>query len=384
MTTLPFGRAARKAGGNHPAGRRGYTLAELLVATSVGVLLGTLALGIVSQVVTSSSRASAALAMQAEADAVFDRLVPDLESLVYRRDEHVWFAATLQDSPQHGRGSSGVADADWTPPCKPGGTLAPELGGSLALQPSSNELQDMRFGQAGMWLRFFTIQPDSGAALADLSAPRAVSYQIVRRRVTLSSTASKPTEAPFRYLLYRSTARPAHATGSDLNSTFAVGYDLFMPDGPRSYNRGDASLIDQVGNVRTPRRYEQLLANNVIDFGVRIWCRSEDGRLKAVFPGLDGTSSVLTGFAATIRDGFHHPVLAQPPGAATHRLAYGFPATVDVAVRVLSPEGARRIEALESRRIPVPADRTYERFWWQTAERHSRVFVRRVTIGVRA
>lgn len=347
----------------------GHTLVELLVAVAVTLVLSGLMIGLVANTLGHWQRAGGELAATIEAERALDFLEGDLRAAVLRRDGCVWFAATVQPD-QTGAGDPGGSLANWSAPggVKPGWGSPGSADSSLALQPASGRIDDCRFGMAGMWLRFVTAVPDDNSALASTSAPRVVGYQLLRHAI--AGTAG----ATVRYSLFRAEVRPQGTP-----STFSVGGDVFAAE----YNQpsvGGTNLGDP-GTVRRPRR-DQLLANNVVDFGVRLWGRDAAGRSVLLYP-VNGNN---LGFAATVRDGTAElaaawsPNPALPPAAASAHgyvaaeMAYGFPAAAELLVRVLTEEGARRIEALE-------AGQGDGGTWWTVAVAHSRVYTRWVEIG---
>ncbi|MBE7538930.1 MAG: prepilin-type N-terminal cleavage/methylation domain-containing protein [Opitutaceae bacterium] len=371
-------------------GAGAFTLIELIVALSIGGLLIALTSPIALQVAEVWKRTSGRLATSAQAEIIFDRIARDLESAVFRRDGNVWFVATYQASPQKGRGDSGVSDATWDGRVKPSFEHQGDPSSSLHTASESEQFSRSRFGQSGIWLRFFTVQPDTQSELHDLSAPRAVAYQIVRRRATASASASVSSNTPTRYFLYRSAVRPASENLQDVDSTFSAGYDLFSSMSP-GYNQGDASRIDNVGNIRTPRRYEQVIGNNVIDFGVRCWVRDEvSGELFERFPLRNPGGTPVRGFAATVRDGIFRaaavpPVVSAEPSLGATEMSYGFPERVDVFLRILTDEGARIVDAFEQGRAGGFEDQGDENArWWSLAIRHSHVYVASVRIFAHA
>ena len=365
-----------------------FTLLELLVAMTVaGVLLAVVS-ALALQAASLWQRASAALTTRLQADLIFDRITQDLQSAVMARDGNVWLAATFQSAPQRpSGGDASMVDATWSGRVKPALEVQGEPASSLHIAGEAESFSRSRFGQAGIWLRFFTTQPDTQTDLHNLSAPRAVGYQLVRRRLTASASAASTSETPVRYLLYRSSARPASTDGSRGNSTFDVGYDLFSSGSAPAYSQGDASQIDDVGNLRTPRRYEQVIGNNVIDFGVRCWVRDErSGELAPLFPAFRPEGTQVRGFAATVRDGEGRaasvsPVWGTGPSIGVNEMAYGFPERVDVFVRILTDEGAQVIEAYEKGLIARPEEAgDDDHGWWELAERHSQIFVTSVRL----
>ena len=54
-----------------------------------------------------------------------------------------------------------------------------------------------------------------------------------------------------------------------------------------------------------------------------------------------------------------------------------FPAAIEIMVRVLSPDGQTALANFESGLTWAPANVSAADFWWQIAEAHSSVFVRR-------
>lgn len=322
---------------------RGFTLTEVLVAAVITVMLAGLLLGAVVQVLNVWGRATGVLATAGQAAFVLDQLTADLEAAVLRPDAGVWFAATVQRD-QAGTGDSGMNGAAWSAPAKPPGAA------SLALAPPSGRIEDMHFGQAGVWLRFFTAQPDANDSANNRSLPRAVSYQIVRRRVG----------AVHVYQLFRSQVRPGGA-----NSTFSAGYDLFAS----AYSTGNATE-QHPGNVRRPN-VRFLLGNHVVDFGLRLYARAADGSLVPVFP--DGPAGEQTLAATT-------DPAAVPPGYAGRPVVRAWPAAAEVMVRVLTEEGARLVDNHESGRTSGPAGVPYADHWWRLVEAHSHVYVRRIEL----
>ncbi|MSU70658.1 MAG: prepilin-type N-terminal cleavage/methylation domain-containing protein [Opitutaceae bacterium] len=138
----------------------GFTLIELLVAAAITLLLAGLLVALASNVLTTWNRASGGLTAASQAGVIMEQLSQDLEAAVMRSDSLVWFAATVQHD-QSGAGDAGMTDEDWSATSKPRG------GASIQLVPPSGRWEDARCGQAGMWLRFFTTQPDANDSAAN-------------------------------------------------------------------------------------------------------------------------------------------------------------------------------------------------------------------------
>ncbi len=326
-------------------GRRGgFTLVEILVAAAATLLLAGLLLALATNLLVVWDRASGTLEAEGQAEIILDQVSEDLDAAMMRVSSPAWLAATVQND-QSGAGDAGMTDESWPATAKPGGSA------SLQLVPDSNRLEDAHFGQAGVWLRIFAAQPDANNQLSNRSAPRAVAYQLVRRRVG----------SEYSYQLFRSQVRPGGT-----NSTFSVGYDLFAA----AYTTPNG-VAQNPGNIRRPNA-QFLLGNNVIDFGVKVFGRAADGSLVLVFPMNNAAGQSL--IATT------NPTAA--PAGYTGAVTRAFPAAVEIVVRILTQEGARLVGNLEAGLTVAPAGVAFSDYWWQLAEAHSRVFVRH--IGIKA
>jgi len=298
--------------------RGGFTLLELLVASALTVMIAALALSLVTNALGRWSRTQGTLTTEGQARTVLDQLEVDLQGACHRDDGNVWLAAIIQ--------GEGSASGVWIDGRKPI---------TASLDPVTENLAEGRFGVAGVWLRFFTA---GGRADAGPAAPAAVSYQIIRRFPL-------PSEKTCHYLLYRSDIGAAE--------TFANGFDLGLPAyGPAASPEGAE------GSLATPG-FRQILADNVIDFGVRLLGPATEpaaaGReLPVIFPLHVADREYRAGLVGA--DGARQP----------------FPAVVDVMVRILTDDGARQIAALEAGQLAGD--------WWRIAQEHSRVFTRRIVL----
>ena len=385
------------------ARRGGFTIVELMVAAAITLVV----LGFMVQITFSTlqtfDKVSGTLTSKTQAQLVFDYLRRDFSSLLWRRDGNVWLLATVQPD-QTGQGDASIGDADWEPTNpKPGVKTAGNPDSSLCLQkpgaPAAQRLQpiaDYRFGQAGVWLRFFTNQVTADTSQA---APIAVAYQIVRIKPQANSTTRE-----MRYWLFRSTVRPAPTTATT-RSVLKAGYDL-TENTANGYNKNTLtnSGINEPGGIRQPDR-ELLLANNVIDFGVRFWRRNQaTGQDVLLFPADDtgNPDNTALGYAATM----------DPPGSVTAtggssstipfggnltvagfntagEDGIGYPDSAEVMIRVLTDEGARLIAAFESgdsiapSATGTPTQAENDTYWWTLAEAHSIVYTDRIPIVAR-
>jgi len=327
-----------------------FTIIELLVAVGVTALLVSLMLTIVTNVMGGWSRSSGTLTSGNQARTVLDMITSDLQSMIIRRDGDVWLVASIQTSP--------VGDA-WGTSGKPGTTASSSAANSSLYLPTlpavttpvtqPPAIDDYRFGKGGVWLRMITTVPDTNASgdPTKISAPRAVAYQIIRTKATTATNAEE------RYLFYRSEVSP--------DVTFTAGYNLL--DSTKYYGSGVGSLL------RTPTsatdKSTWLVANNVVDFGVRFFTRRSTGDLDPIFPKPTDLS-----FAATTPDSTK---TGPGPDATPVRQ---IPDVAEVFIRILTDEGVNQIALLES----APTGYTPPGTWWDIVQANSRVYTRRIEI----
>ncbi len=335
-----------------------------MVAIGVTALLVSLMLTITINVMGGWNKSSGSLTSGNQARLVLDMIARDLQGAVIKKDGNVWFAATIQKN-QSNTGESGIVDANWSPTTnpKPAGTILgtdPTLTDTSFVIPAAAAgtiptLEDYRFGKGGVWLRFLTSITDTNADANTVSAPRAVSYQIVR----LPVVAGSPVE--FRYLLFRSEVNSSNS--------FSNGFNLFDP----AYDTPTAApaAVTDPGILRRPELTTPnrglVIANNVIDFGVRIYTRNSSGVLSATPNFPDAATPNIVGFAATTDADKASGVLAK------NLILHDFPAVVEVFIRVLTDEGVMQIDNLENGRITGD--------WWDIALKNSKVFTRRVELN---
>jgi len=138
---------------------------------------------------------------------------------------------------------------------------------------------------------------------------------------------------------------------------------------------GNNSGASEPGGIRKPDA-TQLIGNGVIDFGVRIYTRSAAGILEEAFPvdRRGGGSTARQSFVATT-DTTKIPPSGSPSAAQT---SYGYPAVVEVMVRVLTPDGVEIMQAYEAN--PNRFGGASLSKWWELAEANSRVYIRRVDV----
>ena len=330
---------------------RAFTLLELLVALGLTALIVGFTLAVSDRMLAAWSHENSVLAGRAVARVIFDRLSRDLQSALSGDDGRVWLAAAILDS----ESNSGIWEP--SPREKPRGPTA----GSLRL--GGPQLREDRFGQAGVWLRFFTVGGAVRSAVlgteeTTLSAPVAVAYQLIRRRGggTMRGGAGC-------YLLHRTEVRPAALAGR--RGTMEAGFDLDPGNPSSAYaeageGNDGAQLGDPVGITR-PENRGYALAENVVDFGLRLYRRTEGGELEVIFPvaGHD-TTHLATRSAGT--------------GGSGRDM---FPAAVEVMVRILTEDGIRQLAAMEDAGAARPKPARYRDdadWWWSVVNANSAVF----------
>ncbi len=327
-----------------------FTLVELLVAATITLLIAGVMLSVTTGLLALWRRNQAAYTQAAAARQVLDLLEQDLQAAVHRRDATRWLAVDILDAP------SALANHGWL--VAPG-LMKPADGGSLRLLPridsdGRRSLAEARFGLSGCWLRFVTNNIEAGGTL-----PVVVAYQLVRRPVNGDPVASNP--ASVRYSLYRSAVSNA--------DTLSNGYDVAAAAYASPDNSPYGALSSAYRNARNVMNpsHANLLASNIVDFGVWLYVRNPDGTLRMIYPsGPADKSHQATGNSSA--DDSRYPEIA------------------DVMIRVLNDEGAALIEAMEAGRGVgrPPVFSSDAGWWWSVVETNSRVFVRRIELKGRA
>lgn len=130
---------------NSPQRRAGFTLLELLVATSISLVLAGLLLAIVNHTLDLWQRQRGAVDTAAQARLVLDFMERDLQSALHRDDGGRWLAVDILDAP------TALGSHAWLvqPSMKPGDTASLRLLG----EPDEG-VATARFGLSGCWLRF--------------------------------------------------------------------------------------------------------------------------------------------------------------------------------------------------------------------------------------
>ena len=316
----------------------GVTLIELMVAVTITLGLAALVLTVTNGTLSLWHRAQDAFTTDTQAKLVLDFLQRDFDAALFRDDGGTWLAVDVNTA------RAPLANHGW----RIAGVTKPQTAISLDLLPVAEDggvlpVAAARFGVGGAWLRFMTTNVETkSSGNPGGSQPVAISYQIARRPISGPVSASNP--AAVRYTLFRS------AVANDL--TFTTGYDVLL--------NGYGSSTSAAPGARSARsltnpNIADAIASNVIDLGLWLYVQDVTGSLQRVFP-------------ATRLDTVHRAVTRSD-----------FPDVAEVMVRVLTEEGARAIESIESGNSgrSRPAGMTEDEWWWSVAAVHSRVYVRR-------
>lgn len=345
---------------------RGFTLLELLAAAAITAALTALVLTAMSDALDQWNRQAGRRGAEAAARTALDQIEQDLQGAIFRSDTGVWLAANvLPDTSLSGQ---------WQPAAVPA-NAKPDNTNRRTLNLGAPEPADARHGVAGVWLRFFTSKQDADVDTASLSAPVAVGCQLIRRNVTSSSISEQ------RHMLFRAEVRRTRTSGGTPGA-FEAGYNLDPAAMPATPYMTPSGTSGNPGNLIRPP-LGAALADNVIDFGVRLYVRN-NGNLRLIFPAAPAAEggAPVEGRATS----------AMPPSPETEHLArctapaaddyyrHVFPDMADVTLRILTDEGARLIAAFEAGRIQAPAGVAPADHWWNLAEAHSLVFTRRIVI----
>lgn len=364
---------------------RAFTLIELLVAAGITALLAGFIAVIIGNVSRTWSRAGNRLGTDAQARIVLDQLQVDLQGAMFRDDGNVWLAVDLLSASNGGQ--TGLWQVAPRNP-KPVGGISTDLTATRAqLLPSERgKLEQARYSTAGVWLRFFTGGKPGfnvAGALTTPSAPVAVGYQIIRR-----FNATNPANTNASYLLHRAEVRPATAGGRP--GVLEAGYNITTANYTTSTSGTNSGAITgDPRSIQVPgaaRNLDSVIADNVIDFGVRCYVRDQTvpGGLRLIFPANPTTGALINN---------PQPLRAQlpadtPTSASNYNPRFLFPDVIDVMVRILTEDGATAIANMEKVQTPAPTppqkyNNNAQEWWWGVAQENSRVYTRRITLNAR-
>lgn len=323
---------------------RAFTLLELLVAISITLLLAGIMLSVTTETLNLWRRTQGNFTASAQAKLALDMIERDLLAVTSRKTGtgSIWLAVDVINIPAI------LVNHGW----QTGTLMKPAGAESIVVVPTTANpvIAEARFGLSGAWLRFISATAES---TTELAVPRAISYQIARRPLTgTNMTATNPAEV--RYSFFRAAVSNANSFTAGNNVT-AAAYD--------SNSQTPASTRNAT-TVTNPNSSD-VLATNVVDFGVWLYARNPDGSLRRIFPSSNAD------FTHTATD-------AVAPGDATM-----IPAVADVMIRILTEEGARQIDVLERNNGSIIRPATFASdalWWWAVVEANSKVYTRRIEV----
>ena len=307
--------------------RKGFTLIELMAALGVTAVIGYFFISIGRDFVVAWDHVGDSVARETEARGALDTIARDFESAFFREGDDAMFAVDVLDDYVN-------AGNNWE-----GGAKRPATDG---IDPSLHQ-----YGWAGSWVRLFTAAPSFNA----------VGYRIIR--TTIKYGVGEP-----RYMLYRNVAT--------MEDTVLEAETALVADGAEIFDFDSGMYLDGDYMLGTTR--ENILAVNVVDFGVRLYIydSSEGGDpsgvdapdgLRLIFPA-DGSSALESSVESLVHR-----------GTTYLGTAYGtrYPDVVEVFLRILNQNGANELLEMEE-----AADDT---LWEETVEKNSRLYRRYITIG---
>ncbi len=278
-----------------------FTLIEMVVALAVTAVIGYFFISIGRDFVRAWDNFGDAVSRETEARAALDLIAKDFESAYFQEgSDHMLAVDVLPDN--------GNASSDW------------EVGPVERPSSSGYDTANHEYGWAGCWVRLFTSTPSL----------KTVGYQIIR--TTIRDSVGTP-----RYMLYRNMTLTRDVV-DNIESGLVDALDL----------TGSNALYDVSGGVVNPTR-SNILAVNVVDFGVRLYVYEPDPTsdpsdvdapegLRLIFPA-DGSSRL------------QDPI----PGSGAHRgstflgtnYSDRYPDVVEVFMRVLDENGADALSEME-------------------------------------
>ena len=300
----------------------GFTIIELLVASSVSIVLMGLFLSVTTNILDAWGQSRDSLSSNAKARIILNTLSTDLESAIFRNDRGVWLACDILETTTNSGHWNTAANQ------KPSNET------SLLVDTENEDLDsdDYRFGVGGSWIRFFASAADASVS-GSFGDVNAVAYQMIRREPrSRSSTADES------YNLYRSIVRSDY-TMQEVAEDQGFFIDQFEGE----------EFEGQAGEIISPRNDASLIARDVVDLGAVFYRRDSSNRNQVLFPKQGGPKQIRIPLD-------------------------GIPTSVDIFVRILNEEGAKRINAYERGLIPT----TDPDFWWNTVEQFSTVYSKRI------
>jgi len=238
-------------------GTAGFTLLEMLLASTILVVLSGLVLTITTYVTGAWKSASAQFTSENRAQLVFDTLSHDLESACIGRGHGTWLQMEIEDAAEAGAGAA----------------------------------------EDSLHLMFFTRNPDEKEGEAPAAGPSAVSYRLASRRISSAGF--------LVHGLFRAVMDPENTFHHAMDARYQANLKQGIWDSGEAAPWNDLSGD---GRNLSPAEWSldeaNLLAVNVADFKATLYYRDPRGHVNAVFVSpAEGAGKSLTLGERIIVDG---------------------------------------------------------------------------------
>ncbi|MCH6255284.1 prepilin-type N-terminal cleavage/methylation domain-containing protein [Puniceicoccaceae bacterium K14] len=311
--------------------KAGFTLLELIIAVSITALLSLVAFQMLDGIVSVWKIADENISVESEAQFALEQIGRDLESVVFKKDNGPMFAVdVLKDDLNSGNWDSTNYNF-----------------GKPASNPTHFDPADNRYGWAGCWVRFFCASPTLNA----------VSYQIIRAKP--ESGINEP-----RYSLFRTAVSNRFTMESGYNIKDANSYELPNPQ----------SEVHP-GAIKSPDTYQSILAENVIDFGVRLFVYDDAFTPSAAIDVYTPTGMRLV--FPSDSNGVLDSTDTSHIAPIFNSVSADYPDAVEVYIRVINPLGAEKLREIEQNGPNNSA-------WYSVVEEHSKLFTKFIRIPSQA
>ena len=315
-----------------------FTLVEVVVAVAVASVIGYFVISFSISLLQVWKVNQRSVGTELDANIVLDILAADLQNAVRlsrNDDAGVVFSVTVMD-----RTIAEDEERGWED-------------GSLRASVNDFDPAVHSYGWGGSWLRFFAAAPTLNA----------VAYQIVRRQPYEGATFH-------RYGLFRSVVSQ-HLT-EDQDTGFDLSAGIYA-DPAFSYDDPEDSTDDAdfgyPATIAQPN-LKDLLAENVVDFGIRIFAYDADALANGVAP-----KGMMLLFPFATFDAAGNPSWDTSNRTFVADSFSTYPDVAEVFLRVLDSEGARLLEEGEKNK---GGQLSYD----EIVERHGILFSRMIEIGI--
>ena len=315
--------------------KNGFTLVEVVVAVAVASVIGYFVVSFTISLTKVWRANQKNVGTEMEANLALDALAADLEAAVMFEPGkgEVMFAVRALSKAERGTQES----REWH---------SVKSGNTQRLVENNFIPEEHIYGWAGSWLRFYTAAPSLNA----------VAYQIVRRPLYYD-------DKEVKYGLFRSIVRQDY--------TDIVGLDI-TAENYISVNYEDDEFTDDETKpiiIKKPH-LQNLLSENVIDFGVRLYVFDEEAA-----PSEHNSAGLRLVYPAALGELDQTDIEHVAFTFERSNLQDVYPDVAEIFVRVLDAEGALLLEKAENGELEGV---TFE----EVAEKHGHLFRRMVTVGV--